>query len=1331
MRTTQVETSTYVPQWVVRRAAQEVEPPESYTWERLSAVVMVVDVSGFTALGERLAHQGPDGAELLWRVVNRFFHGALELIHAHGGELLRFAGDAPIALWPAEGKLTETCLRAAACGRALQDALDHYDTGEQAVIRFRVALAAGEVVAARVGGVDGQWEPLVGGPPFDELAVASAHAKVGEVVVGRSVWSQIGAHARGEVLPSGCVRLAGLPQVAAPEPLAEPALSDSARSALRRYIPPAVLARLDAGHRSWLGELRRVTTVFIAIEGLDYRRDDIAHKLDAVLRAIQHVVHRYQGAVNQFMVDDKGTILLAAWGLPGSTHEIDASLAVKASLAIQHALEKLDSACSIGISTGRIFCGIKGNLRRSEYGLLGARVNLAARLMQQARGEILCDESTHSESAAQVSYAAPISVRVKGHEGPVLAYRPRHPAEARHGHASAMVARGRERGLIADSLERLVQGQGSALFIEGEAGIGKTRLLEYVEQECAYRGIKCLFSGANAIESQTPYHAVQPLFAELVGMDPRLDAEERVYTALAWFEQHPHLREIAPLFNPVLSLALPNNATTRAMGDEARAETAIAAYLDVLSQVQPLVLLLDDFHWTDSASVALLRRAVRDLPHALLVFAARLSSEEWQSSNEVLKAEPGVVSLSLEQLDKADIGQLVSARLGAERLDPQVLDLIWNRVGGGYPFYSEELASALLDQGAVMVADGVAHLSGAGADQLAITLPSTLRGVIATRLDRLSPVEQLSLKTASVIGRRFPLPMVRDIYPVPDERDQVQPALDMACQRNLTLLDGELPNRAYLFKHFITQEVAYDHLLFEQRQSLHRAAAAWYATRKGGDAPAAYPLIAYHRERAGEREKAVDALELAGQHALSTFANREAASFVQRALTLDATGDPSPAARRSRWYRILGEAYSRLGKTAQSVQHLSRALTLMGYRLPATRLWVALDLVRQFGRQVFRRIVPPQVMRPADSTLLDAVNTFAELGLMAWYHRDAGRMVLHTVTALNLAEGGGPSPELARLKAAFAVILASIPLHGWAERCAREGIALAAQFEHSLSTSRAHQYAGAYLVGMGRLPEALTQAEAAMAASVAISHERGIEEALNLEIYCAMARADYDTVEARALQQAESGRRRADDQIGFWAQTHRAELRFRQGRNAEASDLLLALDPACVTDETMVKRYWGLRVHLLLSAGAIDGADALMRQHLLPQTRATTFVEHLAYTAVLATHLARWQASGPRAGLRRELLRANRQLRTLAKIFPQATSIALVYAGQVAAVFGQRDRAHSLLTRCIERAGARGDLYEEMLAHEALSDLLSGPDADAERARADTLRASLSPESPS
>jgi predicted ATPase len=190
-----------------------------------------------------------------------------------------------------------------------------------------------------------------------------------------------------------------------------------------------------------------------------------------------------------------------------------------------------------------------------------------------------------------------------------------------------------------------------------------------------------------------------------------------------------------------------------------------------------------------------------------------------------------------------------------------------------------------------------------------VNFPDTMQGVVAARIDRLAPGQELALKVASVIGRLFAFRLLRDVHPIEADWSGLRGFLDDLQRHDFTVLDTPAPDLAYLFKHVVTQEVAYGLLLASQRRQLHRAVAEWYEQVQADDLPSLYSLLAYHWGRAEEPTKTLSYLELAGEQALRVGAYQEAVELLTETLSRSAAVQPAPdAVRQARWHRQLGDA---------------------------------------------------------------------------------------------------------------------------------------------------------------------------------------------------------------------------------------------------------------------------------------------------------------------------------------------------------------------------------------------------------------------------------------
>lgn len=980
--------ASYVPALIVRRTLLNSSPITAPELESFPAAVLFADISGFTALTEQLAQRGLAGIEELTSIINAYFEQLIALITAYGGDVVKFAGDALLALWPVEtanhaastfremtqhptlnlqSETLEIAVCAASqCAIAIQSMLHDYRIAPGIQLSVHIGIGAGEIFALHVGGVFGRWEFLVGGTPLIQMSVAERQARPGHIVLSPEAWELVAADCRGQLcteLPTanenaapGYVQLEAVfalpsfcPEILIHGRFGGVPLPDEAATALRAYIPAAILSRLMAGQTDWLAELRRVTVLFINLPGLDCTVPEALEQVQTVMQALQTAMYRYEGSINKLLMDDKGTTLVSALGLPPLAHEDDAVRGLQAALDIQEKLRELQQPYAIGVTTGRAFCGSVGSSTRREYTMIGHVVNMAARLMQAAGEDILCDETTYQGAKKQLKFEILTPITVKGKTEPVPVYRPvRVPVSTSFRSIPwvseflpevpefPLVGRESEAEFLHQALEALANGHTQTLIIEGEAGIGKSHLVRQMQREAEAMKITVFTGSGDAIEKTTSYYAWRSIFSQLLDLEILWHPQDRQRHVLDLLELEPDLVTEAPFLNAIFPLDLPENQVTKTVTGKMRADR-IRGLLQHLLQASvkrsPKLIILEDAHWLDSASWALTLGIAENVEQLLLVITTRPLLTPVPEYQQLLTL-PESQHLMLHPLSLQDIFTLVCQRLGTTELPNAVIQLIQDKAQGN-PFFSEELAYSLQEQGFVglnfsqtpeMRLNPALQIPHPYFAMLKATVPDTVQGVITSRIDRLNPIQQLTLKVASVIGRVFEERTLRDIYPIPTDVGSLTDALEVLASLDIIWKERGKPYQTYRFKHIITQEVAYHLMPFSQRRQLHNRVAQWYESTYANDLSPFYALLAHHwtmavgdletlnfypesDQRAGNLRllsencpaiprfddvsfvfhplhKAIAYLEKAGQKALYSFANAEAINFLGEALKL-------------------------------------------------------------------------------------------------------------------------------------------------------------------------------------------------------------------------------------------------------------------------------------------------------------------------------------------------------------------------------------------------------------------------------------------------------------
>ncbi|MBN1890204.1 MAG: AAA family ATPase [Thermoflexales bacterium] len=1363
--------ASYVPNLIVRRLAANPAPLTAPHGERFPAAVLFADISGFTPLAERMAQRGPSGAEELTIILNAYFGQLIELVTTLGGDVIKFAGDAALALWPAGGEnpegsngeqaLATATLRAAQASLALQMILHNYEPTEDVRLSMRLGIGAGEILAASVGGQRGRWEFLVAGEPLVQMGIANKQAKPGDVVLSPEAWELVRDNCAGIAIPNkdrqvgkNSVRLE---DVINPLPLRSPApikLAPEMETALKGYIPGAILTRLDAGQTGWLAELRHVTVVFLNLTGIDFEAPDALQQMQTVMHHLQTILYHYEGSVNQFIVDDKGTTLLAAFGLPPLTHEDDPLRGVQAAIEMQAELGRLGLRSAIGITSGRVFCGRRGSERRREYAMIGDNVNLSARLMVAAPDSILCDEATYHTACSRLGFETLPHMTVKGKKDPIAVYRPLSPAEAaaKHttqpkttavDHKSTIVGRAKERAMLEAKLQTLLKdSQGGTIVIEGEAGIGKSRLVSDLLERAKGLGIPTLSGAGDAIEKSTPYHAWRPVFRQFFSLDTLTDADERRKRVLERLQAYPNLMRLAPLLNAVLPLDLPENDITRQMDGQVRADntrTLLLQLLQTATAQSPTLLVLEDAHWMDSASWLLTLFIGQGSHSLLLVIVARpLLGALPEEYCQMLFSADNAQWLNLEALSLEDTLALVRQQLGVKSLPEAVAALIRDKAQGN-PFFSEEMAYALRDSGLILIDEGECHIATGAGNLNELSLPDTVQGIITSRIDRLPPSQQLALKVASVIGRAFAFRILRDIYPLEADKEHLGDYLDVLRQLDLTPLDPSQPDLGYTFKHIITQEVAYNLMLFSQRQQLHRAVAEWYERTYADDLSSSYPLLAHHWSKAQVPAKAIAYLEKAGEQALHSYANREAVNFFSQALELvgPQLADQSAGAlseQRARWERQLGEAYLGLGQLRESRQHLEQALMLLGQAAPSSRQGLVLSLGDQVVRQIVHRAWLARFARSPQASeektraaivSMEAARAYWVLGQVYFYANEATLNINANLRSLNLAEAAGPSPELALSHANVSVAAGLIPLHPIARAYSRRAREIARSVNHLPSLAWVLLLTAVYDAGSGQWEEAQKSLKEAIEISAQLGDRRRWEQGMNTLATITYLQGNFAKSARLFADLYTSARERGDVQYRAYGVLGQIRCMLSLGQVGAATVPLAELDFLLAEH---LGRLEEVHAHGLMALAYsyqeeldLAGRAAETALDLISQSRPISYTLLLAYSHVAQVCLNLWASAEPEAAASNFKSRAKQACRALgqfARVFPIGQPSAWLWQGLYEQISGRPHRAQALWGKCLETAGRLGMPYEQGLAHYELAQHTSGAKGQEHLARA-------------
>ncbi len=1312
------ELARFVPASVLERVMSDGQPLADATHTRFPAAVLFADISGFTRLSERLAEKGARGVEDLTRILNTYFGRLIEIIHAHGGDVAKFAGDALLAVWRAsdESALPGRAHAAAHCALAARDALRGFELDAGGTLALRLGIGAGEADAATIGGVFGRWEYVVYGPALIEATHAAAEAEPDQTMAGHHAWEFLRGHFDGTSAGAGGTRVNGAREPDVFEPLALPEPSDDIAGVLLSYIPAAIHLRLAARQSAWLGELRRITVLFVNLP--DVRADTPVETMQRAMRSLQDGLYRFEGSVNKLSIDEKGVTLVAALGLPPLAHEDDAIRGLRAALELRSRLDALGWSGSIGITSGRVFCGTIGSARRCEYTIIGDVVNLSARLMQAAHGGILCDAATHEAAVNRIEFETLEPVTVKGKARAIPIFRPLGEAgpHARFAGETPMIGRVAEQHLVQNRLDLLAAGrEGGVVVIEGEAGIGKSRFVAGIAQSAGRLGLRAIIAGADAIERSTSYFAWRGVFREMLAITHPAQVAAAVESVLAF---DPDLVRLAPLLGIVLGEKMADNETTAHMTQEARITSTHDLLVRLLARTaeqRPMPLIIEDCHWLDSSSWALARRVSKGIGPVLLVLVTRPLADPVPREYAQFIAAPATTRIILEPLSGEESLALVCERLGVRSIPAAVAEPIRAKAQG-HPFYTEELAFALRDSGIIIIADGECRVAP-GRDLSTQRFPDTVQGVVISRIDRLSPPVQLTLKVASVIGRTFSCRVLQDVFPMDGETQNSAFALEALVSSNLTLPDAPDPDPTQIFRHAITQEVAYNLMPPTQRSALHRSIAEWYEATHRDNLTTYYPLLAKHWSSADDLPKAIEYLEKSADDALRQFANEEVIRFLDQALLLaERAPDQADDFRRARWHRQLGDAYYNLDNLAGSREQFRAALRLLGHPMPGgTTAYIGASLW-EFAKQIWHRLRRAGARGESGieaKRALEAARAYERLAQI-WYLNNEKPPTIHAAfKALNLAEQAGPCPELARCYANTAVVSGLLMMHGSARAHARRARETAELVNQPPCTAYVDFIRSVYWVTVGAWDDAERDAGNATRIAQQIGERRRwVESAFTLQ-NTLIRRGDFQRSIPMSTDLAETSRRNGSLQGLVWGLSWQI---WAEGIASQAPpDKLLRAELAeCLEREAEVPLADQILGHAILAWSAWCDGSPLEAMESAGRARAvilrTSQVAHYLQTPfnalaeVYYAHATSRPAGDP---ARLESIGALAQLSSLLSQFRLMYPFGVVthsyHRGRLLFLRGKSGAARRVWRRGIRAAKKYAQPYDEGLLHRELA----------------------------
>jgi predicted ATPase/class 3 adenylate cyclase len=625
-----------------------------------------------------------------------------------------------------------------------------------------------------------------------------------------------------------------------------------------------------------------------------------------VVRAYQaactEVIQRYDGHIAQLLGDG----LLVYFGYP-QAHEDDAQRAVRTGLGILDAMRDLHQrlqqakgiqlAIRIGIHTGLVVVGSMGEAGRQEQLALGEVPNIASRIEGLAEpNTVAISEATYrliqgyfacQDLGAQPLRGIPESVRVYQVLGESGATSRLDVAQPRG--LTPLVGREQEVGLLLERWEQVKAGQGHVVLLTGDAGIGKSRLVQMLKEHVAHAPHTRWECRSAEYSQNTALFPLTDLFQRLLRFEAHEPPDEKLGKLEHALSQYRlPLEESVLLFAPLLSLPIPEHhyppLTLSPQRQRQKTLETIVAVLLELAEHQPVLFIVEDLHWTDPTTLELLNLVIEQIPTTslLMVLTCRPHFQPaWHHRSYITE-------MTLNHLSHSQVEQIVTGMTGGKILPKEVRAQIIEKTDG-VPLFVEEMTKAILESGHLKAVDGHYELTGAFST---FAIPATLQDSLMARLDRLATAKAVA-QYAAVIGRQFAYDLLSMVSQL--DAATLQRALGRLVEAEIVYQRGLPPQAIYVFKHALIQDTAYESLLKSTRQQYHQRIAQMLEAQFPETAETQPELLAQHYTEARLPEQALRYWQRAGQRALQGSAYTEAIAHLRQGLAVLTTLPETPA----------------------------------------------------------------------------------------------------------------------------------------------------------------------------------------------------------------------------------------------------------------------------------------------------------------------------------------------------------------------------------------------------------------------------------------------------
>lgn len=644
------------------------------------------------------------------------------------------------------------------------------------------------------------------------------------------------------------------------------------------------------------GERKQVTALFSDLSGYTAMTEkldpeEVKEIMGRIFGEIISVVNKYEGCIEKFI----GDAIVALFGVP-KAHEDDPVRAIQAAREIHEIVDAVSPrfesrvgkrlSMHTGINTGLVVTG-EVTMERGALGVTGDTVNVASRLSGIAKpGEILVGEDTYHQAEGLFNFEPLEPASVKGKTEPIRAYKvlsqKEEPAKTHRlsGMRADLIGRKSEMVLLSEAVNKLREGKGSIFSICGDAGTGKSRLIEEFKATLDLKNIQWWEGHAYAYSQNIPYFLLVNLLNrswQISEGDSSEKVREKVESRINSLIGKKG--EVVPYIGGLYSLSYPEIEGISPELWKVRLQEAVQVVFEAFARKAPVVLCLEDLHWADPSSVELVHIILSKFKYPALFLCVYRLPFSLFSSHQLNSIENLYQEIHLQDFSSSEAYEMVKSLLKTQIIPVDLKKFVQEKAEGN-PFYLEEVVNSLIELGTLVRDNGSWKLTRPITES---RIPSTIQGVITGRIDRLENETKRILQEASTIGRAFPYEILKRITAIKGHIDRCLSDLE---RLDLIRIKTPLPDLEYIFKHALTQEVVYSSLLKKEREAIHKRIALVMEQLFSDRLPEFYETLAFHFTRGQSLHKAVDYLVRSGEKSFYRSALEESHQYFKESFDI-------------------------------------------------------------------------------------------------------------------------------------------------------------------------------------------------------------------------------------------------------------------------------------------------------------------------------------------------------------------------------------------------------------------------------------------------------------